>query len=121
MNIAYWIVAILLALGFLGVGVMKLVRPKDTMAAAGMGYVEDFTSGQIKLIGAAEVLGAIGLILPKLLDIAPVLGPIAAIALATLMIGAISVHIRRKEQFVSALVMLVVAIIAAVLGFLALS
>lgn len=121
MNIAYWIVATLLAVAFLGAGLMKLARPKDALAASGMAYVEDFTAGQIKLIGTAEVLGAVGLILPKLLDIAPVLGPVAALALAALMIGAVTVHLRRKEQFLPPLALAVLAVVAAVIGFLALT
>ena len=121
MNIAYWIVATLLAVAFLGAGLMKLARPKDALAASGMAYVEDLPAGQIKLIGTAEVLGAVGLILPKLLDIASVLGPVAALALAALMIGAVTVHLRRKEQFLPPLALAVLAVVAAVIGFLALT
>jgi uncharacterized membrane protein YphA (DoxX/SURF4 family) len=51
----------------------------------------------IKLIGALELLAAIGLILPAVLDIAPVLVPLAATGLAVTMVGAAIVHIRRKE------------------------
>ncbi len=59
-----------------------------------------------------------GLILPKLLDIAPILSPIAAIGLAITMIGAITLHIRRKEAFTVPLVLGLLAATAAVLGFL---
>jgi hypothetical protein len=48
-------------------------------------------------IGAVEILGAIGLILPQALDIAPVLTPLAATGLAVIQVGAIIVHGRRKE------------------------
>jgi len=121
MIIAYWIVAGLLALVFLLVGLMKLARPKAALAESGMAYVEDFSGGRIKLIGAAEVLGAIGLILPQLLNIAPVVSPIAAIALAVLMLGAVGVHIRRKEAFVPPLILAVLSAAAAALGFLTLT
>lgn len=120
MIIAYWIIAGLLALAFLAAGLMKLVRPKDALVASGMGYAEDFSAAQIKLIGLAEVIGAIGLILPMLVGVVPVLGPIAAIALAVLMTGAIVVHIRRKEGFIPPLVLDLLAVVAAVLGFLSL-
>ena len=120
MAIAYWIVAGVAALAFLGAGVMKLVRPQEALASSGLAWVEDFTTGPVKLIGAAEVLGAIGLILPKLLGIAPVLGPIAGIALAVLMVGAVVVHVRRRETFVPPLVLVLLAAAAAALGFLAL-
>lgn len=121
MIIAYWIVAGLLALVFLATGSMKIARPKDALATSGMTYVEDFGSAQVKLIGTAEVLGAIGLILPKLLDVLPVLGPVAAIGLVILMIGAIATHVRRHEQFVPPLALAVLAAAAAVLGFLTLA
>jgi uncharacterized membrane protein len=51
----------------------------------------------IRLIGTAEVLGAIGLILPAVTHIAPILVPLAAIGLALTMVGAAVVHARRKE------------------------
>lgn len=121
MVIAHWIIAGVLALAFLAAGGMKIARPKAALAEGGMGYVEDFSGGTIKLIGFAEVLGAVGLILPKLLGIAPVLSPIAAIALAILMVGAISVHVRRKESFTPPLFLGLIAIAAAVLGFLTLA
>ena len=121
MEIAYWIVAGLLALAVLAAGGMKLARPKEALAASGMGWVSDFGGGTVKLIGAAEVLGAIGLILPKLTGIAPILSPIAALALAVTMLGAIVVHVRRKESFTPSLVLGLLAVAAAILGFLTLS
>ena len=121
MIVAYWIVAGLLAVAMLGAGFMKATRPKDALAASGMAYVEDFTATQVKLTGIAEIVGAIGLVLPKLLGIAPVLSPIAAIALGVLMIGAIVVHIRRREMFLPPLVLAILAAAAAVLGFLTLA
>ncbi|MFW8744800.1 DoxX family protein [Mesorhizobium japonicum] len=117
MIIAYWIVAGVTALAFLAAGLLKLVRPKEALATSGLAWVEDFTSGPIKLIGVAEVLGAIGLILPIALGVAPILSPIAAICLAVLMVGATVVHIRRHEPPIPiALVLLSIA--TAVLGFL---
>lgn len=118
MLIAYWTVAGLLALVFLAAGFMKSTRPKDALAASGMAYVEDFSSTQVKLIGISEIVGAVGLVLPVLLGIAPILGPIAAVALAIVMIGAIVVHVRRNEPFIPSLVLGVLSAIAAVLGFI---
>lgn len=97
MNIALWVVAGLLALAFLGAGGMKLSQPKEKLQASGMGWTEDFSVTGVKLIGTAEVLGAIGLILPPLVNIAPVLAPIAAVGLLVTMIGAAVVHVRRGE------------------------
>lgn len=117
MTIAYWIVAGLLAVAFLGAGFMKVVTPKETLRTRGMGYVEDFSDAQIKLIGTAEVLGAIGLILPKLVGIVPVLSPIAPVVMA----GAVVVHIRRDETFLPPLILGTLSVGAAVLGFLTLA
>ena len=97
MNNALWIIAGLLALAFLASGAMKLARPKEKLAASGMGVVEDFSAGTVKAIGTLEVLAAVGLILPAALDIAPVLVPLAAVGLVLLMVGAIITHLRRHE------------------------
>jgi uncharacterized membrane protein YphA (DoxX/SURF4 family) len=117
MTIAFWIVSGLLALVFLATGSMKLARSREQLIAGGMGYAADFNTAQVKLIGTAQVLGAIGLILPVLAVIAPVLSPIAALALAAIMIGAVVVHIRRKEAFIAPLVLAVLTLVAAALGF----
>ena len=117
MNIVAWILQIVLAVAFLGAGGMKLARPKPALVSAGMGYAEDYTDTNIKLIGAVEVLGAIGLILPWLTGIAPVLTPIAAVGLALVMAGAVIVHVRRKEAFIPPLVLGVLSLVVAVLRF----
>ncbi len=98
MNVVLWIVAGLLAVAFLAAGLMKLAQPKKKLADSGMGWTEDFSDGAVKGIGALEVLGAVGLILPAALDIVPVLVPIAATGLALLMLGAAVTHARRKES-----------------------
>jgi uncharacterized membrane protein YphA (DoxX/SURF4 family) len=97
-NITLWIIAGVLAAAFAAAGLMKLAQPKAKLAEAGMPWTEDFSDGQIKMIGALEVLGALGLILPAALDIAPILTPIAAAGLALLMVGAAITHVRRGEQ-----------------------
>ncbi|BCJ55433.1 hypothetical protein Asp14428_69080 [Actinoplanes sp. NBRC 14428] len=115
MNVVLWVVAAVLAVAFLGAGVMKLVQPKEKLAASGMGWAESFSPGTIKLIGALEVLAAIGLILPAVLDIAPVLVPLAALGLVLIMIGAIVTHARRGENQaigVNVVLLLLVAFVA---------
>ena len=96
-NITLWIIAALLALVFLAAGAMKLTQPKDKLAASGQGWVENVSTGAIKAIGTAEILEALGLILPALLNIAPALVAAAATGLFLLMIGAAITHARRKE------------------------
>ncbi len=98
MNVVLWIVSSFLALAFLFAGGSKLAQSKDLLAKRGMAYVEDFSGTTVKLIGVAEVLGALGLILPEATDIAPVLTPAAAFGLAIVQAGAVFVHLRRKES-----------------------
>ena len=98
MNIVLWIIAGLLAFAFLAAGAMKLAQPKEKLAASGMAWTDAFSPGMVKLIGALEVLAAIGLILPAVLDIAPILVPLAALGLVLMMIGAAVTHARRKEN-----------------------
>jgi hypothetical protein len=61
-------------------------------------WVEDVQPGALKAIGALELLGAVGLILPAALDIAPILVPLAASGLALIMTGATIMRIRRGEN-----------------------
>jgi hypothetical protein len=118
MLIAFWIVNALTALVFVGAGSMKVIRPKTALADMGMAWTADFSAGAIKLIGAAQVLGAIGMILPVLLDIVPILSPIAATGIAIIMLGAVVVHVRRKEAAAPAIVLLLLAVASAVLGYI---
>jgi uncharacterized membrane protein YphA (DoxX/SURF4 family) len=96
MNVVVWVFQIMLAIAFLFSGLGKLLRRREDLQKQAA-YVEDFTDGQVKAIGAAEVLGALGLILPAWTGIAPVLTPIAASGLALIMASAALVHFRRKE------------------------
>ena len=98
MNVVLWIVAGVLAVAFLASGLMKLAQPKKKIVDSGMGWAEDFSDGAVKGIGALEVLGALGLILPAVFDVATVLVPIAAVGLALIMLGAAVTHARRKES-----------------------
>jgi uncharacterized membrane protein YphA (DoxX/SURF4 family) len=104
MNIVFWIITGTIALAFLGSGAMKLTQPKEKMAAQ-MKWVEDFDQNTIRGIGALEVLGAIGLVLPRLTNVLPWLSSLAAIGLILTMIGATVVHVRRKETIVPNIVL----------------
>ncbi|MFI7453072.1 DoxX family protein [Nonomuraea sp. NPDC049714] len=98
MNLALWIITGLLAAVFLFAGANKLLIPREKLAEApGGGWAGDFGAGFVKALGAVEILGAIGLILPAVLDVAPVLVPLAAIGLAMIMAGAAVVTFRRRE------------------------
>jgi hypothetical protein len=98
MNTALWTVAGLLAAVFLLAGFTKLFIPREKLAQApGAGWVWDFSPGFVKALGAVEILGVIGLILPAALDIAPVLVPLAALGLGLVMVCAMVVESRRQE------------------------
>jgi VIT1/CCC1 family predicted Fe2+/Mn2+ transporter len=97
MNTAVWVVTSVLSIAYLAGGAMKAARPKDALAASGLTWVEDFSPAAVKAIGTAEVLGALGLVLPVLTGIATWLIPVAATCLALLMVGAAVTHLRRKD------------------------
>jgi uncharacterized membrane protein YphA (DoxX/SURF4 family) len=93
MNVTLWVVQILLALAFLVSGITKAIRPSEKLRA---GFPE-LPPGVIRLVAVAEILGALGLILPGLTRVATVLTPVAAAGLAIIMIGAVVTHARRNE------------------------
>lgn len=96
MNIAPWIVQILLALAFLMAGTLKATQPIEKLAAR-MTWVQSVRSWMVRLIGILEILGAIGLILPAVTGIWSWLTPVAAIGLVLTMIGAMVLHSSRRE------------------------
>lgn len=77
-------------------GVMKMFLPRAKLTAM-LPWVEDFSTGTVRFIGIAESAAALGLILPAVTGIAPILTPMAAASLAIVMVSAVVVHARRKE------------------------
>jgi uncharacterized membrane protein YphA (DoxX/SURF4 family) len=116
MNLTLWIIAGVLAAVFAASGVMKIAVPKDKLVTSGQGWAEPVSPAAIRLIGVAELLGAIGLIVPPLVHIAPVLAPLAAVGLVLVMVGAIVTHSRRKE-FPNLVVNLVLLALAATVAW----
>jgi uncharacterized membrane protein len=96
MNIALWIVQGLLAVVFALAGVTKSTRPKDKLVER-LPWVEDFSPNTVRFIGIIELAAGLGLILPAVTGIAPILTPLAAAGLAVVMVLAAITHIRRKE------------------------
>lgn len=121
MQIAYWVVAGLLALVYLGTGGMKLFRAPAKLAESGLAWAGDFPIWAVRSIGLLEVLGAAGLVLPALTGIASVLSPLAAVGLGVIQIGAVITHVVRREAKMVPfnLLLLAGAVAAAWLGFLA--
>ena len=123
MEIALWIVGGLAALLFLLTGVLKIVLPRPRMRAMGMAWTDAFRRWQIVLIGVAEALGAIGLVVGLVLQDA--FAPLAwwfvvvvAALLAILMVGAVVVHVRRREPPIAPAVPGALAVVAIVLATL---
>jgi uncharacterized membrane protein YphA (DoxX/SURF4 family) len=116
---ALWIVQVLLAAIFLVTGMTKLTQPRLKMAAGPMRWAADVSDAQFRAIGAVEVLGAIGLIVPAALGIAPLLTPLAAIGLVLTMVGAIRMHVRYAEsdRLAVPIVVLALALFVAVAGY----
>ncbi|MET8953347.1 DoxX family protein [Streptomyces sp. NPDC004393] len=99
MNLALWIGAGLLAVIALTGGISKTFVPKEKLAAVqGGGWTDDVGVGFVKTLGVLELLAAAGLILPAVVDIAPVLVPVTAVCWVLLMAGAMITHGRRRES-----------------------
>jgi DoxX-like family len=101
LNLALWIGAGILAVVFLVASSTKFFVPKEKLAGMFGGasrWVEDFTPRGLKAIGALEFLAAVGLIVPAVLGIAPVLVPLAATGAVLLFTGAVIMRLRRGER-----------------------
>ncbi|WP_262705544.1 MULTISPECIES: DoxX family protein [Streptomyces] len=108
MNIAYWIVAGLLALFYFYAGTLKVIRSSDQLRPM-MAWVDRMPLPALRALGAVEILGAAGLILPPLVGTAPWLAPAAAIGFVLLQTGAIAVHLTGEDRRITLNVGLIAA------------
>jgi len=97
LHIALWLVQGLLAFTFLGAGMMKLTQPMDALLANGMTFVATTPEAVVRFIGLSELLGAVGLVLPSALRIAPRLTGAAAVGLLVVMVLAAGTHLMNGE------------------------
>lgn len=109
MNLALWIAQGLLALGFLYAGAVKVLT-YDYYAA----FVTKARSVPVSrpfagLIGVAEMLGAVGVVLPMAVNVFPALSAWAAVGLASIMLLAIGYHIRGHEPAPGPIVLFLLA------------
>ena len=116
MNIALWIIQILLALLFLFAGVTKLVLPAETLQAMGSPNQIILPGLLLKFIGLCEVLGGLGLILPGLFRKQQNLTPLAAAGLVIIMIGAVALTIA-ADGVVAGVVPLLVGVLCAFVAY----
>ncbi|HXH37465.1 MAG TPA: DoxX family protein [Thermoanaerobaculia bacterium] len=110
-NALLWTLQVLLALLFLFSGVMKFVLP-----IAEMTKQIPLPGAFLRFIGVAEVLGALGLILPWALRIKPFLTPLAAAGLTIIMIGA-TVLTATRISVASSITPLVVGLLTAFVAY----
>lgn len=99
MNIALWTMQGVLAFVYLAAGGLKVIRPREKLVATGqLDWMKDHSDAAVKAVGAVEILGALGVILPEATGIAPILTPIAGVGLVIVQIGAMRVHLTRNER-----------------------
>jgi uncharacterized membrane protein YphA (DoxX/SURF4 family) len=96
MDLALWIVQVVLGLGLVGAGINHTLWADK--ADGRMAWILAVPRPLMTTIGVLEILGGIGIILPSMTRIAPILTPIAASAVVVLMVLAAAFHVRRNEM-----------------------
>lgn len=115
LNFWLWAAQVVLALAYLAAGGMKATRPIPDLAKM-MIWPGDYPR-LVRFVGVAELLGAIGLILPMLTGILPWLTTLAALALALVQVLAIGFHARRGETAKTLIANLVLLALAAFIAW----
>ncbi len=95
LNVWLWVAQILLALLYGWAGYMKTFRPIAELQPM-MGWTAELPR-LTRFIGVAEILGALGMLLPIPTNILPWLTPLAALGLTLIQVLAIGFHARRSE------------------------
>ena len=94
------VIQVVLALGFAAGGLLRLTLPYARYTQLpGQGWANDFKPAHIRLIGALEVSGSVGLLVPLALHSLTLLAPLAAVGIALVMSGAMATHLRRLEYW----------------------
>ena len=97
METIIWIFQVFLALVFVGAANMKLTSSVEKMIER-----KQLPPGgnpiPLRILGILELLGAIGILLPSLINVYPVLTPITAVCFCIVLIGAFAIHMKNKES-----------------------
>jgi uncharacterized membrane protein YphA (DoxX/SURF4 family) len=97
MNIALWAVQVLLGVAFIAAGGMKVFTYERYKVMSEKNGPSGLNHGLVAFIGFSEIAGAVGIVLPMAVNVAPWLSPAAATGLATVMLLAVFYHVRRHE------------------------
>lgn len=98
MDIALWILQVLLALAFVVAGTSHAFRYEQFAARPQMAWANAVGRDRMRLIGLAEIAGGIGLIVPAVTGILPWLTPLAAVGLVAVMLAAVAFHASRQGE-----------------------
>ena len=96
LHLGLWVVQGLLGAMFLAVGAMKATQPIAVLVDT-LGWPAAVPAALVRVIGVAELLGALGLILPAATRVKPMLTPLAGVGLAMVLLLATIFHISRGE------------------------
>jgi hypothetical protein len=118
MNIALWVVQVLLSLVFIAVGGMKLFAYTKYKAMLEKNGSSGLTRGLVTFIGIAELAGAVGITLPMVTGVAPWLSAWAAVGLSVIMLLAVGHHLRHREPPVAPAILFALGVFVALGRFL---
>jgi uncharacterized membrane protein YphA (DoxX/SURF4 family) len=96
LRISLWAAQVLLAIAFVGIGLMKLTTPIPELAAM-MKWPGEYSPAFVRFVGLVDLLGGIGVLLPALTRILPRLSVLAALGCTVLQVLAIGFHVSRGE------------------------
>jgi len=96
-RIGLWSAQIVLAALFGMAGVLKTIMAPEALPPMGIAWATDVPVMLLRFVGAVELLGAVGVILPALTRIRPLLTPLAAAGFAAILVLAIGFHAMRGE------------------------
>jgi hypothetical protein len=117
MDLAIWVLQIILALAFLSVGYVHAFAFERGVASPRTAWMADVGKQNMRVIGSLEILGAIGLVLPAATNILPWLTPLAAALFALLMVFAIVFHVRRGNEVPNIVFNIILGVLAAVVAY----